>query len=142
VLLARLRRDGHRLYLEARARVAHRNETSWGSIRRGYGSYHRMYGALRARELGWSAGRRFAYVALAPLIPLYYVAHFSAFLARHDRRALVVFARNLHVVVATQLLSALSQAVGLLLGPGKTAERFTRYELTEPRAKTQGEGRS
>lgn len=133
VLMARLRRDGHRLYLEARARVAHRNETSWGSILRGYTPYHRLYGALRARELGWSPARRLAYVALAPLIPFYYVAHFSAFLARHDRRALGVFARHLHVVLATQLLSATSQAVGLLFGPGRTAARFTRYELTEPR---------
>ena len=139
VLMARLRRDGHRLYLEARARVAHRNETSWGSIMRGYTPYHRMYGALRARELGWSPARRIAYVVLAPLIPLYYVAHFSAFLARHDRRALGVFARHLHVVLATQLLSAISQAIGLLFGPGATATTFTRYELTEPRAKA-GDG--
>jgi GT2 family glycosyltransferase len=135
VLMARLRRDGHRLYLEARARVAHRNETSLGSILRGYAPYHRLYGALRARELDWSPARRLAYVALTPLIPLYYVGHFSAFLARHDRRALAVFARHLHIVLGTQLLSALSQAVGLLFGPGRTAARFTRYELTEPREK-------
>lgn len=142
VLLARLRLDGHRLYLEARARIAHRNETSWASIRRGYAPYHRMYGALRARELGWSIGRRLAYVVLAPLMPLYYLGHFSAFLAYHDRRALAVFARKAHVVVATQLLSATSQAAGLLFGSGEAAARFTSYELTEPRGRVPGEGRS
>jgi glycosyltransferase involved in cell wall biosynthesis len=133
VLLARLRADGHRLATEPDAKIDHLNETRFASIARGYFLFNRCYGHARARHLRWSALRRVVYVALTPLIPLYFMAHFSLFLARSRRAFLGTFVRNVGFVYAAQLCAAAGQAIGLVLGPGDAERRFTEYELTEAR---------
>ena len=134
VLMRRLRLDGHRLWIEPRAAIEHLNETRLRSALRGYWLFHRCYAPLRAEEFGWSLGRRLAYVALTPVIPLYFIAHFGRFLARRHRHQLWRFIGNIGFVYLAELAGAVGQATGLLFGAGDAAQRFTHYELTEPRA--------
>jgi glycosyltransferase involved in cell wall biosynthesis len=133
VLLARLQADGFRFATEPDAKLDHVNETRFASIARGYFLFNRCYGHNRASQFRWSVARRAAYVLLTPVIPLYFMAHFSLFLARHRRAFLGVFLRNAALVYAAQLFAAAGQAVGLLLGLGDAERRFTAYELTEAR---------
>ncbi len=133
VFMRRLRLDGHRLWLEPAAAIEHLNETALGSTWRGYRLYNRCYAPLRAEEFGWSPARRLAYVVSTPAIPLYFIAHFSRFLARRHPDLLPLFLRNLGWVYLAELAAALGQAAGLLFGPGDAPRRFSRYELTEPR---------
>jgi cellulose synthase/poly-beta-1,6-N-acetylglucosamine synthase-like glycosyltransferase len=133
VMMAVLRRDGHRLFLEPAMGVEHLNESSLASIAPGYFAYHRCYGHYRSTCFAWPWWRRFAYAALTPLIPLYYLLRFSLFLRRRQSPFLAVLIRHGAFVYAAQLVSAAGQALGLLFGPGDAERRFTAYELTEPR---------
>ncbi len=134
VLMRRLRLDGHRLWLEPAAAIEHLNETTLKSTWRGYRLYNRCYAPLRAEEFEWSLARRLAYVALTPAIPLYFIAHFSRYLARRHPGEFRRLLQNLGWVYLAELAAALGQAAGLLLGAGDAPRRFCRYELTEPRA--------
>jgi hypothetical protein len=133
VLLAKLRTDGFRFASEPTAKIDHLNETTFAAIARGYFLFNRCYGHTRAHYLRWPVVRRLAYVALTPVIPLYFMAHFSRLLARQQRALLAFFLRNAALVYAVQLCAATGQAVGLLFGPGEAERRFTAYELTESR---------
>jgi GT2 family glycosyltransferase len=133
VLMRRLQLDGHRLWIEPAAAIEHLNETAWRSAWRGYFLFNRCYAPLRAEELGWSLARRAAYVALTPAIPLYFIAHFSRYLARRHPSELPRLLRNLGWVYLAELAAALGQAYGLLFGEGDAPQRFSRYEMTEPR---------
>ncbi len=132
-LIQRLVADGHRLAIVPTARIRHLNEGTLGSVVRGYFLYHRLYGHLRAAERSWPWWRRLAYVVLTPVIPLYYLAHTQAFLARHNPPLRRTLLRGAHLVYLAQLAGATGQAVGLLLGPGNAEAAFTRYECTEER---------
>jgi hypothetical protein len=125
--------NGHRLFLEPAAKIAHRNEVSAASTAHGYLHFHRVYGAARAREGRWSVLRRATYVLLAPAIPLYFIAHFGRRLWRRRSPHLRLFLRSLPYVYFTQLVAALGQAIGLLFGPGDSAHRFSVFEVCEPR---------
>lgn len=133
VLHTRMRRDGHRFALASEAVMEHVNEESYRSIGRGIHLFYRLYGPLRAAEEGWGPGRKLLYVAAAPAIPLYYLVS-SLKRLRHERpeRARLLL-RSAAGVYAVQLCASVGQALGLLFGPGDAEERFTRYELTEPR---------
>jgi glycosyltransferase involved in cell wall biosynthesis/GT2 family glycosyltransferase len=133
VLHARLRRLGHRLLVEPAAVLAHRNEVTLRGRARGLFLWYRNYAVLRAAEGRWSRARRAAYVAATPVLPLYFLARFTPYVARRRRAWLGVLLRNLPYVVATMLAGAAGQALGLLLGPGDAEARFTRFELGEPR---------
>lgn len=125
--------SGHRLFLEPDAKIAHRNEVSASSTTRGYLAFHRAFGAARAREGNWSRLRRAAYVLLAPAIPLYYIAHFGRTLVRRRSPHFGLFVRNLPYVYYVQLVAALGQAAGLLFGEGDSPNRFSVFEISEPR---------
>ncbi len=140
VLMRRMRLDKHRLWIEPAAAIEHLNETTLASATRGYRLYTRCYAALRAEEFGWTLARRLVYVALTPVIPLYFIAHFGRFLARRHRDQFGPFVRNLGFVYLAELAAAVGQATGLLLGTGDAAECFTDYELTEPRGERTAEG--
>ncbi len=137
VLLARLRADGFRLATEPDAKIDHLNETRFATIARGYFLFNRCYGHARARHLRWSALRRAVYIASTPLIPLYFMTHFSRFLARRHPKLLGTFVRNAGFVYAVQLCAAAGQAVGLAFGAGDAERRFSAYELSEPRPVSQ-----
>lgn len=133
VLHDRLRADGHRLFLEPRARFAHLNEADWRTQALGMHLWYRCYGPLRARLNGWSPWRRALYVAAVPAIPFYFVAGFARRLRRERPHLLPLLLARLPHVLAVHLAAAAGQAVGLLLGPGRAPSRFTRFELSAPR---------
>jgi len=139
VLMRRLRLDGHRLWVEPAAAIEHLNETSLRGACDGVRLFNRCYAPLRAGEFRWSFARRLAYVALTPAIPVYFIAHFSRFLARNNPRQLRLFLRNLGWVYLVELAAALGQAAGLLFGAGDAPRRFSVYETTHPRPE-QAEG--
>ena len=132
-LFQKLVADGHRLYLESDAKFEHSNETSLGSIVRGYFYWHRGYGVERARVHRWSLARRALYVAATPLIPFYFLTKLLVRLQkiRPDlvSEALIGTPR----ILMAQLASASGQALGLVFGPGNTEAKFSDYELNEPR---------
>lgn len=137
VLQDRLRAMGGRFFLEPDAVLAHRNESGLRSIGRGIFLWYRCYGPLRAAENAWSLGRRALYVVAAPLIPFYFAAHFLPFLRRQRKTGWQAAWRHLPLVLGMQACGAAGQAVGLLFGVGDAPERFSRYELTEPRGPAQ-----
>jgi hypothetical protein len=134
VLQSELRHRGHRLRVAPGGTLFHLNETTAGSRLRGMIFWYRIYADLRARQGAWSRLRRLLYVAGTPLMPPYYLTHFSWFLARARPRYLGLFLRHLPYVAASVLAGGIGQAMGLLKGPGDAERRFTRFELTEPRA--------
>jgi GT2 family glycosyltransferase len=133
VLQKRLRRLGHRLLIEPAAVLAHRNEVTLRARARGIFWWYRTYAVLRADEDRWSAARRASYVAATPLLPLYFLVHFTRFIQRERRAHLGLLLRSAPYVLATMLAGAAGQALGLLLGPGDAESAFSRFELTAPR---------
>jgi hypothetical protein len=127
-----LRARGARFLMDPAAVIEHLCEVRFSQIARGMHLWYRCYGPLRARHQGWSAGKRALYVVATPLIPFYFVAKFARHLrGRPGDRALLL--RNLPGILYTQLWGAAGQALGLLFGAGDAPDRFTDYELHEPR---------
>lgn len=133
VLHGRLRRLGHRLLLEPAALLAHRNEVTLALRVRGIFFWYRTYAVVRAAEGRWSAARRACYVAATPVLPLYFLTHFARFVARERRDQLALLLRQVPYTLAAMLAGAAGQALGLVLGPGDSEARFSRFELTAPR---------
>jgi hypothetical protein len=131
-LYIRMHRDGHRMLLEPDAKFEHLNETRLGSIARGYFLWHRCYGPIRARVFGWPFAKRLLYIVATPVIPLYYLARLTLVLRRRPRLLLQAWLASPEIYFA-QLASAAGQAVGLVFGMGDAEQRFTSYELNEPR---------
>lgn len=87
VLQDRLRAQGHELWLEPGARVAHVNFSRmrwfiWGHVVGG-----RLYGAHRVREEHWSVARRGAYVLAGVLTPLARLPRIWRDIQRREHRA-------------------------------------------------------
>lgn len=129
----RLRAEGERLLLDPSVAFEHINETGFRSLARGYYLWHRLYGWSRARVFRWSLSRRALYIVLAPAIPFYFLVRQYRQIRRMRPDLTRAFLLGLPLMWAAQTVSALGQAFGLLFGVGRTAERFTRFELNEPR---------
>lgn len=130
LLFGRLARDGHPMIFAPEARVRHYDEGTLATAAASFFHYHRLYGHRRARVFGWSRSRRLAYTVLAPAIPLYYLLKLDRFLARAGETAdRSLLWRQAPFVYACQLVGALGQAAGLLIGPGGSALAFTRWEV-------------
>jgi hypothetical protein len=65
-----LRAQGHGLYLEPAAQVRHANFDRLAPTARYRVNSARLYADVRAREEGWPAARRLAYLVAGPLIPV------------------------------------------------------------------------
>jgi hypothetical protein len=125
-----LRRRGHRLWLEPRARLAHLNvsrSSQWMSERFWTG---RFFAA--ARSHGWSLGKRFLYVAGSPLIPLVRARRLAPVRRRCARRRLLPRFFGLALALAL-VISAVGELVGYLVGPGGSKAELTRIELYRER---------
>lgn len=133
VLQRRLRRLGHRLLVEPAAVLAHRNEVSLRVRARGIFLWYRTYAVLRAEEDRWSAARRAFYIAATPVVPLYFLAHFTRFVRRERAAHLEILLRGTLHALAVMLAGAAGQALGLMMGPGNADAAFSRFELTAPR---------
>lgn len=128
-----LRASGHRLYQEARARVAHTNFERWGTWL--VVSFHagRVFAATRA--LSWSRTRRLLFALATPLVPF-------VRLRRHLTQAMRArWPRGLVVRVAPTLLvglvvDAAGQCLGSLTGAGASRATLVDWEFrrNEPRS--------
>jgi hypothetical protein len=133
LLNGRLRARGFRLYVEAQARFAHANEHVIITFWEGNYIFSRLFGALRSDAQGWSAGQRWARIVAAPGLPLLRVARLLAHLARKQPDHLEMVLREWPAVISSQTASVIGQTVGLLFGPGDSAQKFLFYELNAPR---------
>jgi hypothetical protein len=121
-----LRRHGHRLYQEPRARISHLNVTrpsSWLVERFESG---RLYAGARSR--GWSPIRRAAYAVGSPLIPFVRLPRILGDARRVGERCRLD-APGHAVLVATLAVSALGELVGYATGAGKAMSRLMHIEL-------------
>jgi len=130
VLQEDLRRRGHRLWLEPRARLAHLNVSrfsEWLAERLWTG---RFFAAARSHE--WPLGKRLVYVGGSPLIPLVRARRLAPVRRRCARRHALPRFFGLALGVAL-IISALGELVGYLLGPGGSKAELTRIELYRER---------
>lgn len=129
----RMQMRGYRLYVDPQARFAHANEHVLLTFWEGNYIFSRLFGALRSESQGWSAGQRWARILAAPGLPALRVARLLAILAREQPGQLADVLREWPAVVSSQAASVIGQTVGLLFGPGNSAQKFLFYELNAPR---------
>jgi hypothetical protein len=133
-LQQRLRRDGHRLCVEARALAAHENYEQVSRDGRTGRAYCRVLAADRARSEGWGRMRRVLYGIGVPLgAPAIRLARLARGL-RGRRPLWRDFVLGLPVIVVMYLWDASGEAAGYLRGRGRSAREAFRWELEEPRA--------
>ena len=133
-----VRRHGGRLVQEPAARLAHLNETTlWEPLLADF-HFHRFWVGFRRTHERWSWARTLAAIVLVPVYPAYYLWLYGKRLAERDPARARLLRRHAVHAYLRQLGPAMGQAVGLLFGPGPSAQRFTRYEIVEPRATAGG----
>ncbi len=129
-----LRSHGHRLYQDARARVAHTNFERWGTWL--FVSLHagRVFAATRATE--WSLVHRVAFAAATPLVPFVRLRrHLAQALAAGLPRGLI--ARVAPTLLAGLVVDAAGQFAGCLTGAGRSRATLVDWEFrrNEPRGR-------
>jgi hypothetical protein len=120
-----LRARGHELYLEPAARTRHYNislPSATIPLRLAVG---RMFGAARARD--WPIGKRAAYAAASPAIPLVRFARLVP-IARRCVKGPRIFPRVLAPLLAALVIDGLGEALGYALRGGGSVARVTRFE--------------
>lgn len=131
-----LRRRGHRLCLEPKARTRHLNVSRWSKTVPLRLSVGRSFAAARARR--WGISRRFLYAMAGPLIPL---VRFSRVL--HDLRRVRSNQRVPHgvgiVLLGVLVLDGLGELIGYALGTGDSVRTLTALEFDRLRNMRQGE---
>ena len=123
-----LRRQGHELYLEPRARTFHLNVSRLSSSfwLRFLGG--RMFAAFRAENERWSAAKRLAYALAAPLIPWVRLTRIVRQLRRRAWRG-YPWPSLAPSLVGLLALDAFGEAVGYLLGAGGQAPALADLEF-------------
>jgi len=128
---------GHKLLVEPQVKIAHINETTLGSITRGYYLWNRCFGAMRPGFCGWSAATTIIRLLLTPLVPWVRLARLAAALAALAARGAghwTSIPGSLLPALVAESGSALGQAAGMLLGERDAGIRFLDYELNQYRA--------
>jgi hypothetical protein len=129
ILHRELRARGHRLYVEPRARIHHRNITRLlPSMVEHFQNGH-CFGGHRAA--GWHPARRALYAAATPLIPLIRLRRIVRRLGQADRLGLLP--GMLPILASSLVAHAAGELTGYLAGPGTSAARMAPYELERDR---------
>ena len=123
---------GHRLFLEPKAEIAHLNPSLIGSTIELRAQAGWLYGALRARREGWSPWKRLLYIAGAPLIPLIRFRRVRSDLFNNPQRR-ELLARIWPGLAFALALDGAGQAIGYAIGPGRTRERLSAFEINRIR---------
>jgi hypothetical protein len=121
VLHWRLHAEGHRLWLEPKARLHHTNFALWRIWLPVQFHQGRMFAASRAA--GWSRNRRLLYALASPLIPLvrlWRTVRASREAARPD---------TFMALIIGFLCDGLGQMFGYAAGGGRSAERLLDMEF-------------
>jgi GT2 family glycosyltransferase len=124
-----LRAQGHRLFLESAARVAHTNFSLWSSWIPAQFFNGRLFAATRVRQM--SAAKRWVYVLGSPLIPLVRLARVSS--PRRSRALLGPYLRCLPVLVVGLMLDGIGQMLGYAFGVANAVEEVAKIEANRAR---------
>ena len=120
-------RQGHRLYLDPRARLAHTNFARLGVWTRVQFHAGRMFAATRAT--GWPWWKRLAFAGGSPLIPLVRLSRIVGHARRVGRGAGGgAFVAGLPALLWGLALDGLGQMVGYATGAGSSWRRMSGYE--------------
>jgi hypothetical protein len=125
-----LRARGHELYLEPEAKTRHFNISRARvsvPLRLAVG---RMFGAARARD--WSAGKRLAFIAASPLIPLIRFMRALRFV-RGSTVEHGVFPEVLPALFGGFVLDGIGELMGYACGGGDAVEQVSRLEYDRDR---------
>lgn len=120
-----LRAKGFDLLLEPAAVALHVNFTTMAASTRLRFHGGRMFAAARARR--WSHGRRMAYAAAAPLIPLVRLRRILAQIRRRRKAALPM--STFPVLLLLLACDAAGEMAGYLGGAGAEAQRAGEFEF-------------
>ena len=126
VLFWRLREQGHTLWLEPRATVAHVNFSRWGVWLPAEWYLGRVFAATRAAR--WSPARRLAFALASPLIPAVRLARIIASARRNGVPASLV-ARTLPALLVGLTVNGVAQGVGCVAGAGGSLPLLTALEF-------------
>jgi hypothetical protein len=130
----RLRRQGHRFFVEARALAAHENYERVAPDGRTGRAYCRLLAAERVRSERWGRPRRLLYGIGAPLgAPAIRLARLTRGL-RGRRPLWRDFVLGLPAIATMYLWDASGEAAGYLRGYGSAPREALRWELEELRA--------
>ncbi|MEO0556888.1 MAG: hypothetical protein AAF170_01760 [Bacteroidota bacterium] len=127
-LLHALKQQGHRFYLEPEAQTRHANVEHFRALVHLSFLKGRLGAASRVQAENWSLGRRLAYVAGSPLIPLMYVPGFARGLSR-TRQPAGRLAQTVPFLGLSLLVNAVGEVVGLLRGASDEKHKMEAYEL-------------
>lgn len=128
-LLEELKRAGHALFVESRARAAHQNFSAPAALLSAHRAYTRLFAARRAALGGWSRSRRIFYgLAVLPGAPLVNTLRTALDLRRRWPLPLA-FVASLPVLLATRCWAALGESCGYLFGEGGAEQDLQRWEL-------------
>jgi hypothetical protein len=133
-----LRAKGHRLYIEPRARVRHRNITAVMPAAVEHFHNGRAFGGGRCSE--WGIPRRAFYAAASPLIPLLRMGRIIRRVRRRGRSELLP--GIVPWTMLTLIAHALGEFLGYLTGAGEAAHGMSRFELYRDRYVTNLEQRA
>jgi hypothetical protein len=125
-LLPLLAAEGHRFYLEGRARIAHANPSRLPSLVELHLHAGRVSAASRSSLEGWSPAKRFAYVLGSPLFPLLRLRHMLPKLRAPENSHLLP--RIAPALALGLVLDAVGQAIGFAAGPGRSEPRLDSFE--------------
>jgi hypothetical protein len=126
-----LRAHGERLYLEPRARASHLNVSRLGANLLSEWDAGREFAACRARLRSWSLAHRLLYTASTPLLVVVRIARTLGHVRRAGRAALLP--RLLPVIALSLSVNCVGQALGYVLGPGRSSRRRLTIELERHR---------
>ena len=125
-----LRRRGHQLYLEPKAKTAHTNFSLLSSWLVSKFFSGRVFASARVRD--WPYWKRLVLGGASPLIPLVRLRQILGQL-RKSRQPAGLVLRVLPVLLAGLALSAAGEMAGYLLGAGGARERLARFEFHRSR---------
>ncbi len=125
--------QGHCLYLEGKAMVAHENYDTLGGLLGANYYYCWLLAANRAQSRSWSFMRRLLYGLTVPLgAP--FIKFIRLLTSLKGRGPLWnSFWKSLPVIVITYFWSAVGESMGYLFGTGSSDREFTRWELNRER---------
>ena len=133
VLQKKMTDEGHQLFHEPAAKIAHRNENTLPSLAVGAFYWNWCFGNVRAQVFKWSVPHKAFRIAVAPLIPWFRLAKLSLSMARQGPATMLRFIGDLPYIVAIHHCSVAGQVAGLLNKLDTGARRFSHFEMNEPR---------
>lgn len=133
VLQWKMMEDGHQLFYEPDAKIAHRNENTVRSLCGGAFYWNWCFANIRARVFHWGFAHKALIVLLSPLIPWVRLAKKFVVASRQGQLKPLQFLRDAPSILAVDYASAAGQVAGLLNKIDIGIRKFSHFELNEPR---------